>query len=430
MEIVTCLSMIFSFLAAAAGVSLLVKSYRSAGNDRMIEVLRDELRDARSEQRELFRDGLEHMTESAAHDKAQYYEAQDARLRALMLSESKMAEETYRMLSAQNERLAELTRATEARMEAFRTMIDTRMSELKRDTDKNMEEMRKTVDEKLQETLESRISQSFRLVSERLEQVYRGLGEMQTLASGVGDLKKVLTNVKTKGILGELQLGAILEEVLSPEQYETNVATVPGSRERVEYAIRLPGSGDGTVLLPIDAKFPAEPYRVLEEAYAEGDSAKIAAATQMLLARLRASAKEIHTKYVQPPHTTDFAVMFLPFEGLYAEAVRHGMVEILQRESKINLAGPSTMAALLSSLQLGFRNLAIQKRSAEVWDVLLSVKSEFEKFGDVLALTDQRLTQAQDELNKLIGTRTRMIQRRLDRLAAPGEEEKPGLGMK
>lgn len=423
METITVLSMIFSLFAAVTGVILLVKSYKSARSDRFIEVLRDELRDARSEQRELFRDGIDHMEESSARDKSQYYEAQDARMRTLMLSESKMAEETYRMLSSQNERMAEFTRQSEAKMEALRASMDARMAELKSDTSKSMEEMRKTVDEKLQETLESRISQSFRLVSERLEQVYRGLGEMQTLANGVGDLKKVLTNVKTKGILGELQLGAILEEVLSPEQYETNAVTIPGSRERVEFAIKLPGSGDGTVLLPIDAKFPAEPYRALEEAYTEGDPEKISAAIQNLIIRLRASAREIRTKYVQPPHTTDFAIMFLPFEGLYAEAVRHGMIEVLQRDFKINLAGPSTMAALLSSLQLGFKNLAIQKRSAEVWDVLLSVKTEFDKFGDVLTLTDQRLTQAQDELNKLIGTRTRMIQRKLDRLSSPGGEE-------
>ena len=229
--------------------------------------------------------------------------------------------------------------------------------------------------------------------------------------------------MKTKGILGELQLGAILEDILSPDQYLTDVATIPGSRDRVEYAVKMPGNGGGTVLLPIDAKFPSEPYQALEAAYESGSPEEIGEAARFLVARLRSEARDIRQKYVEPPHTTDFAILFLPFEGLYAEAVRHGLIESLQRDYRVNLAGPSTMAALLNSLQLGFRNLAIQKRSAEVWEVLLSVKAEFEKFGEALAMTDRRLSQAQNELENLVGVRTRQIQRRLDKLSSPTDGE-------
>ncbi|MEG1930856.1 MAG: DNA recombination protein RmuC [Anaerovorax sp.] len=298
---------------------------------------------------------------------------------------------------------------------------DKRLQELNRQlenmigrNEEKLDQMRATVDEKLQKTLEERISQSFKLVSERLEQVHKGLGEMQNLAIGVGDLKKVLSNVKTRGILGEIQLGAILEEILAPQQYEENIATKKGSSDRVEFAIKLPGDEEGrTVYLPVDAKFPADSYSRLIEAYDGGDAEKIAICVKELERSIKGFAKSIHDKYIDPPNTTDFGIMFLPFEGLYAEVVRRGMVETLQRDYKISIAGPTTMAAILNSLQMGFKTLSIQKHSGEVWTVLGAVKTEFDKFGQVLSMTQQRINQANDELDKLIGTRTRKIQSKL-----------------
>lgn len=278
--------------------------------------------------------------------------------------------------------------------------------------------MRATVDEKLQKTLEDRIGKSFQLVSERLEQVYKGLGEMQNLAAGVGDLKKVLSNVKTRGILGEIQLEAILEQILSPDQYEKNVAIKKGSQERVEFAVKLPGDGEGEVYLPIDAKFPVDTYTKLVEAYDAGIPAEVNQVSKMLERAIKTFAKSIHDKYIHPPQTTDFGIMFLPIEGLYAEVVRSGLVETLQRDYKINIAGPTTMAALLNSLQMGFKTLAIQKHSSEVWNILGAVKTEFDKFGDVLSAAQQRINQANAELDKLVGTRTRQIQRKLRNVAS------------
>lgn len=277
----------------------------------------------------------------------------------------------------------------------------------------SLDKMRDTVDEKLQKTLEDRISKSFAMVNERLEQVYKGLGEMQNLATGVGDLKKVLSNVKTRGIIGEIQLGSILDDILAPEQYYTNVATKHGSADRVEFAVKLPGAGEGEVLLPIDAKFPADIYTQLIQAYDSGDNAAIKTQATLFERRLCDFAKDIKTKYVDPPSTTDFAIMFLPTEGLYAEAIRHGMVERLQHDYKVNIAGPTTMAALLNSLQTGFRTLAIQKRSSEVWEVLGAVKTEFEQFETILQKAQEKINGANSELDKLIGTRTRAINRKL-----------------
>lgn len=309
----------------------------------------------------------------------------------------------------------------EQKLEQIRGTMEKRITAMQEENSKKLEEMRATVDEKLQKTLEERISKSFQLVSERLEQVYKGLGEMQTLASGVGDLKKVLSNVKTRGILGEIQLGAILEQMLSPEQYEENIPTRKGSSERVEYAIKLPGDEEGVVYLPIDAKFPADTYTKLVDAYENGSPEEIEAAAKALERAIKTFAKSIHDKYIEPPQTTDFGIMFLPFEGLYAEVVRRGMVETLQREYKINIAGPTTMAALLNSLQMGFKTLAIQKHSSEVWNILGAVKTEFDKFGDVLAATQQRINQANAELDKLIGTRTRKIQSKLRNVVSLSE---------
>lgn len=300
--------------------------------------------------------------------------------------------------------------------------MENRLISIQQNNEKKLEQMRETVDEKLQKTLEDRIGQSFKLVNDRLEQVYKGLGEMQNLASGVGDLKKVLSNVKTRGILGEIQLGAILEQILAPEQYEENVGLKKGSGERVEYAIKLPGDEEGIVYLPIDAKFPADAYSKLLDAYEEGEPKKIETAAANLDRAIKTAAKDIKDKYIVPPTTTDFAIMFLPFEGLYAEVVRRGMVEVLQKDYKVNVAGPSTMAALLNSLQMGFRTLAIQKHSGQVWDILGAVKTEFAKFGDVLDATRKRINQANEELDKLVGARTRKIQSKLRTVTALPEE--------
>ena len=299
------------------------------------------------------------------------------------------------------------------KLEAIRSVTERQLLSLREDNSKKLEDMRKTVDEKLQKTLESKMNESFKMVSERLEQVYKGLGEMQSLAIGVGDLKKVLSNVKTRGILGEIQLGAILKEILAPGQYDENVATVPNSRNVVEFAVKFPQEDGGFVYLPIDSKFPLDAYADLQNAYSDGDAQSIKAAAQILCTRLRGAAKDVHEKYVLSPYTTEFAVIFLPVEGLYAEAVNRGMVELLQREYKIVIAGPSTMAALLNSLQMGFRTLAIEKRSAEVWTLLGAVKKEFDNFAGVLDSAQKKIEQANSELDKLVGVRTRAINRKL-----------------
>ena len=342
----------------------------------------------------------------------------------LSRSQRDSAETQDKRLFELNNRFSQMAVENEQKLENIRTTMEKKIGDLTEDNSRQLEKMRQTVDEKLQKTLEDRISQSFKLVSERLEQVYKGLGEMQNLAAGVGDLKKVLSNVKTRGILGEVQLGAILEQILSPDQYETDVKTRPGSTERVEFAVKLPGDDDGgPVWLPIDAKFPGDAYARLNDAYETGDKALIDAAYKNLEKVIKSEAKDIKTKYVEPPYTTDFAIMFLPFEGLYAEVVRHGLIEVLQKEYKVNIAGPTTMAALLNSLQMGFRTLAIQKHSSEVWEVLGAVKTEFNNFGNVLEKARNRIKQADDELEKLIGTRTNAIIRKLRSVEAIDSSE-------
>lgn len=298
-------------------------------------------------------------------------------------------------------------------MEQVRTTVARQLQGMQADQKKSLDEMRGMVDEKLTRTLEESLSRSFQRVSKQLEDVYKGLGEMQTLASGVGDLKKVLSNVKTRGILGEIQLGAILQEILAPEQYDTEVPTVPGSRNHVEFAVKLPGDGEGTVYLPIDSKFPGETFAALQDAYESGSAEQVAAARKTLTQVIRGCAKDIHDKYIEPPYTTNFAILFLPFEGLYAEVVNSGLVEGLQREYQVNIAGPSTMAAMLNALQMGFRTLAIQKRSNEVWTILGAVKTEFDKFGDVLSKAQKSLQGAERQLDLLMGTRTNAINRKL-----------------
>lgn len=317
-------------------------------------------------------------------------------------------EERFKTFSLENEQKLDIIRST----------VEKRLAYMQEDNNRKLDEMRQTVDEKLQKTLEEKMNQSFSLVNERLEQVYKGLGEMQVLANGVGDLKKVFSGVKARGILGEIQLGSILKEILSPEQFEENVVTKLKSTERVEFAVKLPAEDDGFIYLPIDSKFPGDSYIALQDAIDSGVKENIDAAAKNLLATFKKEAKDIRDKYIDPPNTTEFAIMFLPTEGLYAEAVSRGMVEVLQREYKVNLAGPSTMAALLNSLQMGFKTLAVQKRSAEVWKILGSVKTEFDKFNDVLVMTQQRLDQANQELDKLVGVRTRQIRRKLSSVEA------------
>ncbi len=324
-------------------------------------------------------------------------------------------------------RLSTFSQQSTRALEDVRASMERQLSTIRQDNNAKLDEMRQTVDEKLQKTLNDRMTESFRLVNDRLEQVYRGLGEMQSLAQGVGDLKKVLSNVKTRGILGEVQLGAILEDILAPEQYGKNVATVPGSRNVVEYAVKLPVEDGSFVWLPIDAKFPGDSYAALRDAYDAGDPTAIQAAVRQLLLTVRMEAKDIREKYISPPHTTEFGILFLPFEGLYAEVVSRGMVETLQREYRVNIAGPSTMAALLNSLQMSFRTIAIQRRSGEVWNILGAVKTEFDKFADALTMTQSRLEQASSELDKLVGVRTRQIQRKLRGVASLPEEQSAAL---
>ncbi|HEX5960052.1 MAG TPA: DNA recombination protein RmuC [Rhodanobacteraceae bacterium] len=312
------------------------------------------------------------------------------------------------------ERLGGLTADNEKRLNEVRATLDTQLKALQSDNAMQLDKMRTTVDEKLQSTLNARLGESFGVIAKQLEAVQRGLGEMQALATGVGDLKRVLSNVKTRGTFGEVRLGALLEQVLTAEQYAANVATIPGSDERVEYAIRLPGADrDAQVWLPIDAKFPVEDYQRLLDAQeaADGDAANAAAVA--LQRRVEAEAKTIHEKYVAPPHTTDFALLFLPTEGLYAEVIRRpGLFEKIQRDHHVTLAGPTTLAAILNALQMGFRTLAIEQRSSEVWQILGAVKTEFGKFGMVLEKTRKQLDAARNTIDSA-GVRTRAIERKL-----------------
>lgn len=383
-------------------------------NDPQLQQLRremlEELRATRTELGSSINSSLQNYSSVQSTALKQIAGVQDSRLQGL--------DERFKALSLQ----------TELKLDSIRRTMETRLAALQEDNNHKLDQMRETVDEKLQKTLEDKLAKSFGLVNERLEQVYKGLGEMQTLAIGVGDLKKVLSNVKTRGILGEIQLGAILQEILTPDQYDENVATRKGSSERVEFAVKLPSGEEGeTIYLPIDAKFPADCYANLMEAYDTGDTEQIAAAGKVLENRIRSEAKDIRDKYVHVPDTTEFGILFLPVEGLYAEVVRRGMVERLQTEYKVTIAGPTIMAALLNSLQMGFHTLAIQKRSSEVWDILGNVKSEFETFGKALAQTQNRLHQASDELENLVGVRTRQIQRRLRTITSLPAAEVPAL---
>jgi DNA recombination protein RmuC len=327
--------------------------------------------------------------------------------------------------------LAQLTQANETRLESIRATLEQRLDLLRHENAQKLEQMRATVDDKLQTTLEARLGQSFKQVSDRLEQVHRGLGEMQTLASGVGDLKRVLTNVKTRGTWGEVQLGMLLSEVLTPQQYESNVETVPGSRKRVEFAIRFPGRGPQgpPCWLPVDAKFPLDDWQRLQDALERADVPAADAARKALAEFLRLQAKTIHDSYVSPPHTTDYAILFVPTEGLYAEMMsRPGFGEQLQRDYRVMLTGPTNFLALLNSLQMGFRTIAIEQRSSEVWRVLGAIKTEFHRFGVILAKTKKKLDEASNTIDEARGKTTTITRTLRDVELLPDDQARQLLG--
>ncbi|MEM7136421.1 MAG: DNA recombination protein RmuC [Myxococcota bacterium] len=369
------------------------------------DLLRDEVRDARTEASQAARDLREEVART-----------QHAQADVLVKTLSEMGQGQTAKFQTFGTQLQGLTEINQAGLEQLRQVVDKRLQELRQNNDKKLDQMREVVDEKLQSTLEKRLGESFKLVGDRLEAVQQGLGEMRNLASGVGDLKKVLTNVKTRGTWGEVQLGALLEQVLTPSQFDRNFRPRIGSREAVEFAIRLPGpTGDPEecVWLPVDSKFPQEDYLRLVEASEAGDATAVQRAQSALFRSLQDSAREVSAKYLNPPRTTDFAILFLPTEGLYAEALRHpGLVEQLQRDHRIVVAGPTTLSALLNSLRIGFRTLAIEQRSSEVWTVLGAVKSEFGKFGDVLAKVKRQLETAGRTIDET-GVRTRAMEKKL-----------------
>ena len=395
-----------SLLACFLVVSL--KRQQSGGGHEGLQGFRSDMRDEfarnRKEAAELAQSQREELTRNQELFAKRMEEEAKDRVAALRLQ----FEDLIKQLDAQNKQAI-------AAVKDVRETTEKQLKEIREDNGKRLEEMRKTVDEKLQVTLEKRLGESFKLVSERLEQVHQGLGEMQNLATGVGDLKKVLNNVKTKGILGEYQLGNILEQLLPREQYEENIATRPGSSERVEFAIRMPGAGDNeTIWLPIDSKFPLQGYENLLNARESGDLEAIAQAEKALTTTIEAFAKDISKKYVEVPHTTDFGIMFLPIESLYGEVLRHPLLfETLQRKHRITITGPTTMSALLNSLQMGFRTLAVTKRSSEVWKILEAVKEEFGKFSAQLDKVDKQLSTAKNSLEELRHTRTNVMQRKL-----------------
>ncbi len=395
--------------------------------------LQDTLRNLAQEQEEIRRlireEIANHREEAAAHARETRFELRtsltesaDSLLKRLTENAGMQKDQ----LDSFARLLGEMMRLMDEKLEAVRHTVQERLQALQEDNARNLEQMRHTVDEKLQTSLEKRLSESFRQVSERLEQVYRGLGEMRTLASGVGDLKKVLTNVKTRGTWGEIRLESILEQILTPDQYAVNVATKKNSNDRVEFAIKLPGRDrdrDEVVYLPIDAKFPQEDYQRFLDAQERADKPAMDAHLKQLESRIKREARWIREKYIDPPHTTDFGILFLPVEGLYAEVLRlPGLCDTLQREFRIVVCGPTTLAALLNSLQMGFKTLAIEKRSSEVWRILGGVKNEFSKFGEVLTRTRKKLQEAANTIDQA-EVRTRAIERRLkDVQALPPEE--------
>ena len=386
----------------------------------------------------LERELREELARSRREDAEEAFRDREERVHSATLLGQAVTTQVGQFGTVQSERLESFARelnrfslGLDERFERLRISVEGRLTAIQADNASKLEEMRRTVDEKLHATLEQRLGESFKLVSDRLEQGHRGLGEMQSLAAGVGDLKRVLSNVKTRGTWGEVQLAALLEQLLTADQFAANVATRPDSGERVDFAIRLPGKGDGAVVwLPIDAKFPVEDYQRLIDAQERGELGLVEEASKAIEVRLKAEARSIHEKYVAPPHTTDFALLYLPTEGLYAEALRRpGLADTLQREWRVSLAGPTTLAALLNSLQMGFRTLAIEQRSAEVWAVLGAVKSEFGKFGEALAHTRKKLDEASNSISKA-ETRTRQLSRKLSEVEAlPASDAEKLIGL-
>ena len=418
MEILLYILLTLMLAAVAMLTVMLVR--QSKAEERIVDRLMEELED---DQRELRIELTDSVHKNVRNLGSLIAESQQSAYRAQSESMSQLRRVMADMGTRIEQRLGTSSMENEQKLENIRGTVEKRLTTIQEDNNKRLDEMRQIVDEKLQRTINERMTQSFQMVNDRLEQVYKGLGEMQSLAVGVGDLKRVLSNVKTRGILGEIQLGAILEEMLAPEQYVENVVTSPRGNERVEFAIKIPGDDDGFALLPIDSKFPVDAYNDLMDAYDSADPARVDAAGETLKARIRGFAKDIRDKYIDPPYTTDFGIMFLPTEGLYAEAVKLGLVEKLQRDYRISIAGPSIMAALLNSLQMGFRSVAIQKRSSEVWKVLSAVKTEFNRFEEVLTHTQKQLIKANDDLDKLIGVRTRQIKSSLRKVTEMPESE-------
>ena len=432
--------LLYGLVAMGAGVLLLqfVLLQRCGRKDDSLEpgfsALQSGLERVERELRQEMARARQEAATAARGDREEQAQSLDRLTKALSAQVGQLGTLQGQQLEAFAAQLARLTQSNEQRFEQLRLSIEARLGAMQSDNASKLEEMRKTVDEKLHATLEQRLGDSFKLVSERLELVHKGLGEMQTLAAGVGDLKKVLTNVKTRGTWGEVQLEALLDQVLTAEQYEKNVITRPNSNERVEFAIRLPGREMGgndkqPVWLPIDAKFPMEDYQRLIEAQERADPVAVELAAKALELRLRLEAKTIRDKYVEPPFTTDFAILYLPTEGLYAEVLRRpGLADGLQRDFRISIAGPTTLAALLNSLQMGFRTLAIEKRSSEVWGVLGAIKTEFGTFGEALDATRKKLEQATKSIESA-GIRTRQIERKLKGVEAlPTAEAQARLG--
>lgn len=420
--------------AVALLIVLLVRQGRAERGSRQAwqsqqQLLNDfanDVLDELDEQREAANTALQQLSMQVMNTLTQLTQAQTATLESIQRQTALQSQAQQERIGQSQAALAQASAQLDTRMEQLRQSVTSAMDTLRQENDRQLTEMRRTVDEKLTASLDKRLNDSFAQVSQRLEQVYKGLGEMQSLAGGVSDLKRVLTNVKTRGIWGEMQLGALLEQTLAPGQYACNVAVIPGRDERVEFAIRLPGSDSGVIYLPIDSKFPQEDYLRLVEQSQQGNAEAAEEARRALMTRIRTEAKRIAGKYIQAPHTTDFAVMFLPVEGLYAEVVRDpDTVERIQREQRVIIAGPSTFAALLNALQMGFRTLAIQQRSGEVWQLLGAVKSDFAQFADVLEKTRQRLQQATDSIDTAF-TRTRSIQRRLGAVELPGASQPEG----
>ncbi len=388
------------------------------GQENLGRTLREELAASRRE-----------AADQAAQARRELAEALEKLGQGLTGAVRDLSQDQERRLALVKDELDKIGRGNEERQERLRGAVEKSLEQLRAENRDKLEQMRRTVEEKLEGTLEKRLGESFRLVSRQLEQVYKSVGEMQNLASGVGDLKRVLTNVKARGTWGEFQLGNLLEQMLTPEQYARNVEIKPRSGQRVEFAIRLPGreEGEGEVWLPIDAKFPIEDYERLLDAAERAEPQEEAAAAKALESRIKSSAKEISQKYLAPPHSTDFAIMYLPSEGLYAEVLRRpGLASQLQRDFRVTVAGPTTLAALLNSLQMGFRSLAIQKRSSEVWQVLGAVKTEFQKYGEVLAKVKKKLSEASNHIEK-VEVRQRVMGRKLKQVESLPEERAAGL---